>query len=149
MTKERLDHWVPSMWSAYRTELLTAGLSPEAADANIARNMEALFVNGQPNEQQHFFDCDNGTEVVGGIWLAPRLGEGAAGEWFVYDIVVAELLRRQGYGRAILNAAEAWVVQQGGTALSLNVWGHNHGARQLYLGQGYHEVAIAMTKPLV
>lgn len=52
-------------------------------------------------------------------------------------LFVAAQARQQGVGRALLRAAEEWVLQQGGTTLELVVWEFNQAAIRLYETRGY------------
>jgi len=135
------------MRADYREALLSAGFTSEEATLNIERNEKTLFVDGVPNAEQHFFDVVDDETTVGTIWLGePR--EGSPGEWFVYDIVIAEEFRGKGLGRYTMLAAEDYVKSQGGTKLALNVFGYNVVARGLYESMGYKALAIGMRKDL-
>ncbi len=144
MGEHEREHWLSSMWVDYRDQLVDAGYRAEEAERNIARNRAELFVDGVPNESQHFFDVRDGVDRVGALWLAA--GEGGA--WFVYDVVVEADRRGRGYGRATMLAAEEYVRGQGGSSLSLNVFGPNAVARGLYESLGYATLAVAMRKSL-
>ncbi|HEY5110829.1 MAG TPA: GNAT family N-acetyltransferase [Acidimicrobiales bacterium] len=143
-----LKAWIPMMWADYRESILSAGFSSEEADLNIERNEKTLFVDGMPNDEQHFFDVVDDETIVGTIWLAEGR-EGSPSEWFVYDIVIDEEFRGKGLGRSTMLAAEDYVKSHGGTKLALNVFGYNVIARGLYESMGYSPLAIGMRKDLV
>ena len=148
MPDREREEWLVVTWADYRTQLLSTGYTPEEASSNIEQNQSALFVDGVPNESQNFFDIMNDELRVGSLWLASRQ-ERSAGEWYVYDIVIADEFRSQGFGRAAMRAAEDYVKSQGGTKLALNVFGPNKVARGLYESLGYSTMAIEMRKDLV
>ena len=52
-------------------------------------------------------------------------------------LFVIEQTRHHGVGRALMQAAEAWVRQKGGTAIELVVWEFNAAALRFYEGRGY------------
>jgi ribosomal protein S18 acetylase RimI-like enzyme len=80
---------------------------------------------------------------VGIVWLAiePRGG-------FIYDLLVFESHRRQGYAQEALLLAEGIAREKGARRLSLHVFGDNTGARKLYTALGYSETNVAMSKML-
>jgi GNAT superfamily N-acetyltransferase len=67
---------------------------------------------------------------------------------FGYDFSVRDELRRQGYGRAVMVAAEAVCRDRGVVSVGLNVFGFNEGARALYEQMGFETAAILMRKQL-
>jgi GNAT superfamily N-acetyltransferase len=139
---------MPTIWSDYRESLLAAGETPEAAEANIARNRAAVMDGDTLNAANHLLAVHNETgEQVATLWLANQ-GATSGDDWFVYDVVVTESHRGQGYGRSTMLAAETFVREHGGVTLALNVFGFNARARQLYISLGYVEVARGMKKVL-
>ncbi|MGH3260272.1 MAG: GNAT family N-acetyltransferase [Streptosporangiaceae bacterium] len=66
----------------------------------------------------------------------------------MYDIEVNEEHRGQGYGRALLQAAEQEAARGGSQAIGLNVFGTNTVARRLYESAGYEITAMNMRKRL-
>ncbi|MGA2433087.1 MAG: GNAT family N-acetyltransferase [Acidimicrobiales bacterium] len=139
--------WLETMWSHYYDELLGAGFTAEEATQNVEHNKKNLFDDGAPNDAQRIFDVIDDDVAVGSLWLARR-GEGNAGEWFIYDIVIDENYRGRGLGRSTMLAAEEYVRGEGGSRLALNVFGPNTVARRLYESLGYSTLAIGMRKDL-
>lgn len=135
------------MWASYIEDVVGAGFTAEEAAANVERNKAALFVDGVPNDDQHFFDVMDDETPVGTLWLAQRR-EGDGGEWYVYDIELDEEFRGRGLGRQTMQAAEDYVRAQGGRRLGLNVFGPNVIARTLYESLGFKTMAIGMRKDL-
>lgn len=144
MSAARMAVWSDRLWVTYRADIITAGSSEAEADANIARNREALMPDGAPGANQHIFDATVDGDVIGALWLAER----SPGEWFVYDIEVNESHRGRGLGRATMVAAEDYVRGQGGSKLGLSVFGFNEIARNLYSSLGYQVLAMNMVKDL-
>lgn len=142
-----VESFFSTMWASYLEDVIGAGFTPEEAAKNVETNKAALFVDGVPNDDQHFFDVMDDEMIVGTLWLAQRR-EGDAGEWFVYDIVLDEEFRGRGLGRQTMQAAEVYVTAQGGRRLGLNVFGPNVIARTLYESLGYKTLAIGMRKDL-
>ncbi|WP_125806804.1 N-acetyltransferase [Actinoplanes sp. ATCC 53533] len=57
-------------------------------------------------------------------------------------------VRRRGYGRAIMLAAERWCHDNALRSIGLRVFAHNTGARALYEQLGFTETSRNMTKDL-
>ena len=148
LPNQDLEEWLALMWADYRNQLLGAGFSFEEASLNIEQNGKALFDNGVPNQDQRVFHVLDDGVKVGSLWLATREKQ-HAGEWYVYDIMIDEEYRGQGFGRSTMRAAEDYVKSQGGTILELNVFGPNAAARRLYESLGYKTMTIGMRKDLI
>ena len=67
---------------------------------------------------------------------------------YVWDLVVDEPVRRQGVGRALMTAAEAWIGTHGGSECMLNVYAFNEGALAFYEDLGYGALSSQLTKAL-
>ena len=63
-------------------------------------------------------------EPIGTLWMG-RPFSGDADTWYIFDIEIAKELRGRGFGRAAMEAAEAWTRERGGTRVALNVFGPN------------------------
>jgi adenine phosphoribosyltransferase len=67
---------------------------------------------------------------------------------YVAELAVAEGYRRQGIGRALMQAAERWAVSQGVNEIELNVWEANAGAITFYERLGYETIQRRMKRTL-
>lgn len=76
--------------------------------------------------------------TVGWLWVRPGDGPRTA---FLYQITVAESVRRMGYGRAMLAALEDRLERDGVDELQLNVNVANVPAQRLYAAGGYEQIA--------
>ncbi len=119
------------------------------AQAGIWTRAEALYrsraeirglVGGHPSERGHefFVGLDESGRRVGWIWFGPVPAPGASPDarW-LFNIVVEPERRGQGYGRALLRAAEEQVLAEGRSELVLNVFQWNRVAVALYTSSGY------------
>lgn len=89
-----------------------------------------------------------GDRQVGWIWIGlPHTPDRPQTAW-VYYIAVDPGHRSNGYGRAILLAAEHELSCRGVPRLGLNVFGYNAAAIGLYRSLGYEVTAQQMAKPL-
>lgn len=77
----------------------------------------------------------------------PRRPDHADSVW-LFNIEIDAGARGQGFGRAALDLLERQMLTDAKSELSLNVFGHNTIARNLYNSAGYREAAITMTKTL-
>ena len=144
MSDDDFKIWNARVWVEYRAELIMAGITEAAADVNIAENIATTMPQGKLAEGNFVFTVWNDDTKVGAVWLADR-----GGEWFIYDLEIDESLRGQGLGRATMHNIEEYVRNQGGTSISLSVFGFNKIAQNLYLSEGYETVRWSMTKRLI
>jgi ribosomal protein S18 acetylase RimI-like enzyme len=64
------------------------------------------------------------------------------------NIVVKEVFRRSGIGRALMEKAQRWALAQGADSVELSVWEFNHGAIAFYQTLGYETCSRRMSKRL-
>jgi GNAT superfamily N-acetyltransferase len=146
MPSERLATWIEQGYHDYVDSRIQAGETREVAEDNARRNHSPNFPDGAPLAWHRVFDIVADGETVGFLWIAPQL-EGSD-QWWVYDIEIAEHHRRKGYGRAALELGHQEARALGATAIGLNVFGFNTGARELYGSLGYEVTAVQMKKQL-
>ncbi len=111
--------------------------------------LDMLLPEGAATPEHHLFRIErrDGTSV-GWLWLAERVEANADRHAFVYEILIFDGFRRQGYGRAAMEAAEAKARELGLDTIKLHVFGHNTAARALYADLGYAETNVMMEKRL-
>ncbi|KRL45086.1 hypothetical protein FD01_GL000876 [Lacticaseibacillus manihotivorans DSM 13343 = JCM 12514] len=64
---------------------------------------------------------------------------------FVVDLYVTPNARKQGIGRALLNAATDWTRAHDGEFIQLNVVGEDTGARNFYQRLGFEPASLTLT----
>lgn len=84
-------------------------------------------------------------EAVGHIWYHVDEAKKIA---FLYDIMVEERLRGEGYGKAALDELEVSLRQMGIGQVALHVFAENKIAVRLYEKQGYYTASHNMQKDL-
>lgn len=88
-------------------------------------------------------------QVVGFCFLKTETdfltGEAQA---YLADLAVREDAEGRGVGRALVDAAEAWAMDQGHRVLALEVFAANEGARAFYARLGFREQTLKLVKPL-
>jgi ribosomal protein S18 acetylase RimI-like enzyme len=158
MTEEQYVEYRASAEAEYGRNIAASGAMAESdARAQAAEDFARLLPDGLRSEGHVFFsaydvaaDPERGGEAhdaVGMLWL--HLEEKSDG-WhaFGYDLEVREDLHRQGYGRAVMVAAEQECRERGVVAVRLNVFGFNRGAQALYELMGFEVTNVLMTKRL-
>ena len=146
MPAERLSAWMEKRFLDYVSDRMTAGESREVAEEHARLSRGASFPNGQVQTSHHVFEVVVEDEPVGYLWIAPR-PEGSD-QWWVYDIEIDEQHRRRGYAKRALELGQAEAKALGATAIGLNVFAFNDGARALYESLGYEPTSMHMRLPL-
>ena len=150
MTAEEFDSYFPWAKAEYADEVRrNTGITAEAAVARSERSFRHLVPEGVDTPGHKLWvatDPETG-DRVGLIWLTLQQLRGEDAMW-INDIYVEEPLRGRGYGRRLLEFAEAEARRAGVLRMELNVAGDNAGARSLYESIGYTEMSRQMYKTL-
>jgi len=150
MTSAEFDAYMASAVDGYAAAVLRAGRVPDDAGANelAVSSFERLLPDGLDTAQHALLVAeDDATGArVGILWFGPSSDDDSRA--WIYDVVVEEELRGQGWGRAVLTAFEPEAVSRGFTSAGLNVYGDNLAARHLYETMGYGETSRQMAKSL-
>jgi ribosomal protein S18 acetylase RimI-like enzyme len=148
LREDEFEAWYPATRDAYAEDMIrNGGLASERATAKAAEDMERLFPDHAPAPDQLVYVLEVDGEEVGNLWVSART-EGFQPGLFIYDINVDERHRGRGYGKAAMRLAEEEARRLGLDTISLNVFGDNTVARNLYRSLGYRENAVAMSKRL-
>lgn len=143
MSAEQYRPWRAEAEVHYAQSVAATGRTAAEAAREAAESYQRLLPQAEATPGHHIWYAYDGERRVGFLWI--KVADGAA---FVYNVAVEEGLRRQGYGRAIMLAAERWCRENGLTRIGLHVFAHNTGARLLYERLGFVETGRSMTKPL-
>jgi GNAT superfamily N-acetyltransferase len=121
-----------------------AGFWPREESLSRARAEIASTVGPNPAKRGHefFVGVDEAGRRIGWVWFGPVPGsETSRGKRWLFQIVVDEPLRGNGYGRGLLQAVERQVRDDGMAWLHLNVFRWNLVAVRLYETSGYEIVS--------
>jgi GNAT superfamily N-acetyltransferase len=146
MTQEQYDAYRASAEEDYASSIAESGsMAAESARRKAADDFARLLPDGLATAGHHLFAAYDGDEHVGMLWL--RIEDKPDGlHAFGFDFSVRESLRRGGYGRAIMVAAEELCRERGVASVGLNVFGQNAGARSLYEQMGFEVTSVQMRK---
>jgi GNAT superfamily N-acetyltransferase len=148
MSAERFITYRAALAADYGRNIAESGAMPEReamakGEADIAR----LLPDGIDSEGHLLLTAYDGDAEVGLLWLhLEKKSDGLHA--FGYDFSVREDLRRGGYGRAIMVAAERECRERGVVSVGLSVFGFNVGAQALYEQMGFEVTAVQMRKRL-
>ena len=150
MTSADFDAYLTSAVDDYAAAVLRAGRVDDEVDANAlaASSFERLLTDGLETPRHALLVAEDGStgERIGILWFGPSSDDDSRA--WIYDVVVEEGLRGQGWGRAVLTAFEPEARSRGFTSAGLNVYGDNVVARHLYETMGYGETSRQMAKSL-
>lgn len=123
--------------------------TPDEASAKAAAEMSQLLGEGlnQPDTLLLTAVAEDNS-AIGRVWLSLKHPRGFPKTAYLYYIEVLPAHRGQGLGRPLLEAVEQEAARQGIERISLNVFGANDAARQLYSSSGYDVVTQQMRKSL-
>lgn len=145
MDEDEFARWLPIMRDAYAGDIARGGSDEETARRKAIEDTEELFPGERPRPEQFVFVVEADGEAVGDLWFAERM-TGLGRCLWIYDVRIDEAYRGRGYGRAAMLLAEEEARRRGHNRISLNVFGGNDVARNLYRSLGYEENAIVMSK---
>jgi ribosomal protein S18 acetylase RimI-like enzyme len=149
MTDEEFAEWFPRMRNRYAVDMVAdAGADAAAARTKAEADCERLFPGGKPAEGQIVFAIEADGRRAGELWIAEREDELTGPGLWIYDVQVDEAFRGRGLGRKAMLFAEEEARRRGVSQISLNVFGGNETARNLYRSLGYEELATLMRKGL-
>jgi ribosomal protein S18 acetylase RimI-like enzyme len=128
-----------------RDRMITDQESFEIAMQTTRAQNEEMLPHGLRTPDHYFFTVhdEEQSKQVGYVWFACRPPNP---QLSLYHILIDKADRRKGYGRSVLLAIENKAKELGCQVIWLNVMGHNRGAIDFYVTQGYHVAAMHMNK---
>lgn len=138
--------WLATTLEGYTQQRISAGSTPDEAQAAADRWKDTFVPNGEPAHGLLAGHVRSDGDVVGSLCLGPR--EVGSPDWWVWDIEIRTERRGEGLGRRAMLVAEELAAANGAQTLGLNVFGHNTVARSLYESLDYETMTIQMVKRL-
>ena len=146
MTSSEFDAFLKICIPQFATNKVRSGNWPElGALERSQREFAQLLPQGLATPHHHFFAVIQASprERLGWLWLMVEKQDA-----FIYEIIIDEPYRRQGYGQKTMQLAEREAKRLGATKMGLHVFGFNQAARALYEKLGYAITNINMSKTL-
>jgi GNAT superfamily N-acetyltransferase len=150
MTEDQFHSYLGSAIANYAQESVRAGnVAPDQAFQMAEGQFDSLLPAGLDTPDQYLFSIRDPAQgqQVGYLWFGIR-DDGARPFVALYDVLIFEVFRRQGYGTQALQALEQRARERGFDEIRLHVFGHNHAARALYEKGGYAATNVTMAKRL-
>ncbi len=119
--------------------------SAEEALERSRREFEHLLPKGVNSKDQFLYsivDEANGNKI-GLLWVQVKDRKA-----FIYDFIIDEAFRREGYGKQALAALDETLKLMKAESVALHVFGDNFTAQELYKKMGYQITDIQMRKML-
>jgi len=145
MTDAEYDAWLPQAMEHYASDVVDAGVPEDAARAKAEADFPRLLPNGLATEGQWLYVVEEDGAPVGMLWVAERIDD-VGPNLFIYDVVIDKEHRGRGLGKAAMQLAEDEARRRRIPRVTLNVFGGNEVARNLYRSLGYGELAVYMMK---
>ncbi|MFG1926982.1 GNAT family N-acetyltransferase [Cryptosporangium sp. NPDC048952] len=143
MSETEYGPWRAEAEAHYARSAAASGRSAQDAARAAADTYARLLPDEFATPDNHFWYAYDGERRVGFLWIVVT-GTTAT----VHNVAVESDMRRQGYGRAIMLAAERWCSDNAVTRIGLHVFAHNTGARVLYEQLGFIETGRNLAKDL-
>jgi RimJ/RimL family protein N-acetyltransferase len=148
MTQDEFEAFLQWAIPDYAQDHVRSGTWPESeALRRSEEQYRELLPHGLDSPGQYLLTVHDpaSSRNVGRLWFhlaRDRPGRPA----FLYQFMIDEAFRRQGYGLAALQALDDTVREMGGSTIYLHVFGHNAPARALYEKAGYEVTNVNMAK---
>lgn len=122
-----------------------------AAEEDAERGYASFLGAMLRSEKNVIFVAENEGAITGYVWaalepLSWKELRGPAG--FVHDLLVVEEARRGGTAKQLMDAALAWLREQGAPRVILWTAAPNDAARTLFRRLGFRETMVEMTMEL-
>jgi len=92
--------------------------------------------------------ADDGGSIVGVLTIRPARHFTGELDGYIGELAVAAPAARQGVGRALIAAAQAWARDHGLANLTLHTGAFNANARAFYAAIGFVEEEVRLTRPV-
>ena len=147
---DEFDAWVEHGKAEYARDMIeNAGAPPAQAREKAESDWQTLLPQRVETPDQFIYAVEDESGArVGSVWFARRETQFEGAVAFVYEIEIDEQLRGRGFGREAMLLLEDEARARGLARMSLNVFGGNEVARNLYRSLGYAESAVWMAKQL-
>lgn len=144
MNEREYQRWLEATVQDYIAEKVHAGTwTAEEAPALAQASYAELLPQGLATPTELLWTVTDAGQPVGSLWVH---WDQEKHTFFVYDIVIDEAMRNQGYGQATLTALDAEARQRRVRSIGLHVFGDNQRAQHVYAKMGFVVTDINMSK---
>jgi len=147
MSGDEYDEFERELLTSYAEDMAASGmLTADAARETSLRQIRKLLPDGSSTPGHFVFSARVDGVRVGMLWVGISTdSEGPRS--YVYNVEIDPTRRGEGWGRAVMVAAERHAIEHGCRLIGLNVFGFNDVARSLYLSLGYQQLWDLVTIP--
>ncbi len=147
MTEKEYDLYYKTLADRYIKELLSSEASDEKSVKEMAEaTIQRSLPNGYETKGQYLLNVFKDNENIGYVWYGDRRGKDR--EAFIYDLMIYEDYRRNGFGKETIKLVEKQAKENNYETISLHVFGENEIAVKLYESLNYKPFSIHMSKEL-
>lgn len=148
MNQEDFQHYIISAIELYAKDKVASGNWSKDDALNLSeKDFSHLLPQGEKSEFNYLYSIFQDELNIGMIWIAQKSPE-TTDEGFIYDFIISDQYRGQGYGKKAMKEIETMAKELGMKKIGLHVFGHNIVARGLYEKMGYETTNIVMSKTI-
>jgi len=150
MTEEEFGVYRARSVVEYAEDKVKAGSWTEEEALELSEETYRKYLpDGIHSKEQYLYTVreEKGGANIGSVWL--DVSDKPAGmRAFLYDIIIEDEYRGQGFGQATMKALDETARSLGAVTIGLHVFGHNQTALHVYQKAGYAITDYTMAKPL-
>lgn len=148
-SEDEYQFWYQRSLKHYAEDKMKAnGLTQAEADALSKSSFERLLPQKYETPDQHFRVLKTADGALAGYYWFAAIGSQEKRKAFIYDIIIEESHRSQGYGREAMQMIEEHARSLDLVQIALHVFAFNKTAVNLYQSLGYETTDLVMEKPL-
>ena len=148
MSDEEFNIYMEKSIANYANQLITSGVCKKEDSLKMSQEAFNRFLpDGLHTKGHNVMNILDDIEKIGYIWYGPK-GNSNNEEAFIYDFLIYEDFRGEGYGKESLELVEKEAKKNNFNKISLHVFGHNKTAVGLYEKMGYEPFSINMSKDI-
>lgn len=142
MQQEDFDRVIETEIRGYAADHVRNGNWPEEGSLERSRKeFESLLPQGVHTSNQYLWSLVDGDRKIGFIWVHVKDSKA-----FIYDFLIDEGFRGQGYGKQTLEAMDEKLQSMDVNSVALHVFGDNITAQELYKKMGFEITGMHMQK---
>lgn len=142
MQQEDFDRVIETEIRGYAADHVRNGNWPEEGSLERSRKeFESLLPQGVHTSNQYLWSLVDGDRKIGFIWVHVKDSKA-----FIYDFLIDEGFRGQGYGKQALAAMDEKLQSMDVNSVALHVFGDNITAQELYKKMGFEITGMHMQK---